>query len=95
MMIDYDKRQLPAVKSSDRMTEQEARLVGISANRLDNLRHAIGSNPSGAGMAISCPSKATIALSLDRDATLAVLSLLAEREVVFLTSFDIEVSPTL
>lgn len=80
--------QLPTVIEPGRMTEAEARLVGIHANRIADLRSLAKCSASGGNLSVAT-GNGTQTVALNTNDTKAVFALLIEREASFLIGFNI------
>lgn len=81
--------QLTLWKTPALMTEREARIAGITSNRLCSLRGMLKQGIEGATLSIKT-TNGTIALPLPYVDTEAIVSLLKERDEQFLTALNIE-----
>jgi len=80
---------LPAVlPDREPLTLAEARRIGATANRLVNLRGLLA-DARGGSLTVNTRSGA-VSLTLDANDIIAALALLAERDVAFLSSFNVE-----
>lgn len=82
---------LPAVRRErEPLTMAEARAVGAASNRLRNFRHLLS---EGLGGSLTVRMKfGTTAQALTTVDMEAILSLLIEREELFLGSFNVDIS---
>lgn len=84
------KTELTVLPQREPMTLAEARRVGATANRLTNLRGLI--NEATGGSITVTTRKGSISLALTGVDVIAALSLLAEHDEVFLSSFNVELN---
>ena len=89
-MVDAS-HQLQVVPEREPLTEQEARRIGVAANRLPRLRQLrqlgethVGSIVIGSGISAQSMSLGTLDLQ-------AALSLLIERDELLLASFNVKI----
>jgi len=90
--LDYNPRLLPVIsKPKGRLSEQEVRIAGITAQRLQTLRYLRDRCECGANLTVKGKGSVSSNLSLTKQDTYAVLSLLMERDAAFLIGLDIDV----
>jgi hypothetical protein len=81
---------LPKVRPMhEPMTMEEARLLGRASQRLTDFRHLMGKIESGGQLTIMLKN-GTFTQSLRRDDIEAAISLLIERERLFLATYNVE-----
>ena len=86
-------RQLPViVPDRERLTEAEAIRIGLSAQRLGQLRDLCTFVLRGAKLSVET-SNGGYTFTLTRDEAQGCVAHLLEREVAFLTAFNVAVAP--
>lgn len=85
-------RLLPVViPDREPLTEAEALRIGASAQRLGQLRDILGHTAGGAKFAVG--TQGTYTFTLSSTEAQSCIALLMEREMAFLSSFNVAVLP--
>lgn len=83
-LIKYDPPKMLSLR--------EAQIAGSTAHRLMSLRHMLTKASHGATLAVSSRREGGIQLSLSPVDTEALIALLIERDIAFLTGLNVETS---